>query len=195
MEWWQLVAMDMKARGMFVSRMLSFAGCSFETQSCQLSIAERLLYDQAAAWWIKLHEAFEKCIALTSVDNSGRSFWGAHQSFFKQLLNSIKCRFAIAETEQALARGESVVIGLLSTGEAKASEAVERAGRVGEELDSEVSTPHEIARDMLERHLPTEYRDGYVPPRPGQLYFVESDTPGASEFVPCTDWPRDWTAC
>lgn len=144
---------------------------------------------------MRLHEAFEKCIALTSVENSGRSFWGAHQAFFKQLLNSIKCRFAIAEAEGALARGESVVIGLLSTGmhpsslghmpcppsqlplatfecwvrvvsagEAKANEAAERAGRAGEELESEVSTPHEIARDMIERHLPTEHRDGqHVP--------------------------------
>ena len=108
---------------------------------------------------MRLHDAFEKCIGLTSVENSGRSFWGAHQSFFKQLLNSIKCRFAIDETEAALARGESVVIGLLSTGEAKANEAAERESRAGKELDSEVSTPHEIARDMLERPLPVMHRD------------------------------------
>lgn len=95
------------------------AGCSFETRNCTLSPSERSLYDQAARWWMALHDAFEKCMALTQAENSGRTFWGAHQSFFKQLLNSIKCRFAIAEAEQALERGESVVIGLLSTGEVR----------------------------------------------------------------------------
>ena len=42
----ELVAMDMKARGMFVSRMLSFSGCSFEKRECPLSPDERNLYDQ-----------------------------------------------------------------------------------------------------------------------------------------------------
>ena len=42
-----------------------------------------------------------------------RSYWGAHQNFFKQLLNSIKCRFAISEAQAALDRGECVVVGLL----------------------------------------------------------------------------------
>jgi hypothetical protein len=39
--------------------------------------------------------------------------------------------FAIAETESALAEGKCVVIGLLSTGEAKANEAAERENRAG----------------------------------------------------------------
>ena len=73
----ELVAMDMKARGIFVSRMLSFAGCSFATRNCALSPEERDLYDQAAHWWVALHVGFERCIALTLVENSGRSFWGA----------------------------------------------------------------------------------------------------------------------
>ena len=66
---------------------------------------------QAAAWWESLHDGFERCMALTNADNAARSFWSSHQSFFKQLLNSIKCRFAIAEAEKALARGECVVVG------------------------------------------------------------------------------------
>lgn len=161
----ELVAMDMKARGLFVSRMLSFSGCSFEKHECALSRAERELYDQAAAWWEELHAAFEECMQLTSSEGAARSFWSSHQSFFKQLLNSIKCRFAISEAQAALDRGECVVVGLLSTGEAKANEAVEREKRDGKEIESEVSTPHEIARDLLERHLPVVHHDsGLVVP-------------------------------
>ena len=56
----------------------------------------------------------------------------------RQLLNSMKAMFAIAETEAALATGKCAVIGLLSTGEAKANEAAERENRAGRELDGEV---------------------------------------------------------
>ena len=47
----ELVAMDMKSRGLFVARMLSFSGCSFEKVTCALSEFERTLYDQATSWW------------------------------------------------------------------------------------------------------------------------------------------------
>ena len=60
-------------------------------------------------------------------DNTIRHFWGAHQAFFKQLLNSLKAKFAIAEAQEAIDRGECVVIGLLSTGEAKANARFDRA--------------------------------------------------------------------
>ena len=83
---------------------------------------------------------------LTGNDNTTRHFWGAHQAFFKQLLNSLKAKFAIAEAQEAIDRGECVVIGLLSTGEAKANARFDRAnanenGVVEEEVRT---TPHPL---------------------------------------------------
>ena len=154
----ELVAMDMKARGMFVSRMLSFEGCTFEKRECILSSAQRELYDAAVEWWERLLTGFERCATLTQQENKQlRSFWGSHQSFFKQLLNSLKASFAIEAADEGIAQGYCVVIGLLSTGEAKANEAAEREAREGRELDAEVSTPHEIALAMIERHLPKHH--------------------------------------
>lgn len=97
----ELVAMDMKARGLFVSRMLSFEGCSFEKLECVLSSEERRTYDHATAWWEDLLYACEKCNELVGNAGEGapRAYWGAHQMFCKQLLNSLKCRFAIEQTE------------------------------------------------------------------------------------------------
>jgi len=161
----ELIAMDMKARGLFIARMLSFAGCSFEKRVCILSGGDRVIYDAATEWWEALLQGFAKCISLTDADESaGRSFWGSHQAFFKQLLNSLKCSFAISECEMALERGECVVIGLLSTGEAKAGEAIERATKAGKELEAEISTPHEIAMEMLNRHLPVVNSQGAMVP-------------------------------
>jgi len=158
----ELLAMDMKARGMFVSRMLAFTGCSFEVRECTLDQQNERLYDEAVELWDDMLTALEKCVEMCGSDGAHplRLYWGAHQSFFKQLLNSIKARNAIDETEEALRQGKCVVIGLLSTGEAKANEAAERENRAGRELDSEVSTPQEIARSLIEQHLPTTRAEG-----------------------------------
>jgi len=161
----ELLAMDMKARGMFVSRMLAFTGCSFEVRQCVLEQSDESLYDAAVDFWEDLLQGLEKAVEIVGRDPSSlfRLYWGAHQSFFKQLLNSMKARFAIQEAEAALARGKCVVIGLLSTGEAKANEAAERETRAGRELDGEVSTPHEIARSMIDNHLPTTRYNSSTP--------------------------------
>ena len=153
----ELLAMDMKARGMFVSRMLSFEGCSFEKRECVLSEDQRKTYDDAVELWHDILKAFEHCNQLANQEttNTLRTYWGAHQMCFKQLLNSIKAKFAIDEAARAVRHGKCVVIGLISTGEARANEAVERSNRLGVDLD-EVSTPHEIARDLITRHLPTK---------------------------------------
>ena len=160
----EVLAMDMKSRGMFVSRQLSFHGCSFEMKRCQLTDEDQQLYDDAVNFWDAL-----LCGLETSADETGRErgtvtrhYWGGHQSFFKQLLNSLKARFAIDESLKALDEGKCVVIGLVSTGEAKANEAADRALVAGRELEGEVSTPHEIARDVLEKHMPTESTEGIV---------------------------------
>ena len=113
-------------------------------------------------------EVIEKCTRLTS-DHGGstpRYFWGAHQAFFKQLLNSLKVRFAIAQTQKALDEGQSVVVGLISTGEAKVAEAIERERQsTGGDLTEEVSTPQEIARKMLSDHIPVMRAGSFVQKR------------------------------
>ena len=104
----EVLAMDMKSRGMFVSRQLSFHGCSFEMKRCQLTDEDQQLYDDAVAFWDAL-----LCGLESSADATGREpgsvtrhYWGQHQSFFKQLLNSLKARFAIDESLKALDEGK-----------------------------------------------------------------------------------------
>ena len=87
----ELLAMDMKARGMFVSRMLAFTGCSFEVRSCVLDRRNEALYDEAVLFWEELLTSLEKAVELTGRDPSHlyRLYWGAHQSFFKQVILQI----------------------------------------------------------------------------------------------------------
>ena len=53
-----------------------------------------------------------------------RAFWGSHQRFFKQLCVSLKVDELVRVVRGALAAGQSVVIGLQSTGEAALDRAV-----------------------------------------------------------------------
>ena len=46
-------------------------------------------------------------------------YWGAHQRFFKSLLMSLKVHRVIELSREALAKGNCVVVGLQSTGEAR----------------------------------------------------------------------------
>ncbi|KAJ1618490.1 P-loop containing NTP hydrolase pore-1-domain-containing protein [Pavlovales sp. CCMP2436] len=52
----ELLAMDLKARGLLVSRMLAFSGCSYEISTATLTLAQRHLYDSAAELWLKVSD-------------------------------------------------------------------------------------------------------------------------------------------
>ena len=54
----ELVAMDMKAQGMYVSRTLSFAGAEFETVQAPLEEPLGSQYAAAAAAWASLFTEF-----------------------------------------------------------------------------------------------------------------------------------------
>ena len=92
-----------------------------------------------------------------------------HYTVHHTVHTSLQARFAIEESLKALAEGKCVVIGLVSTGEAKANEAADRASMAGRDLEGEISTPHEIARDVLEKHMPTAFADGSDSPLARQL--------------------------
>eukprot|EP00966_Prymnesium_polylepis_P320671 7377044-Prymnesium_polylepis.1 len=57
----ELLAMDMKARGMYVARQLSFKDCVFEKRECALSTEQRKMYDDTSAFWEEMLRAFEQC--------------------------------------------------------------------------------------------------------------------------------------
>ena len=57
-----------------------------------------------------------------------RYFWGSHQRCFRDLCIASKVPTIVAAARAELAAGKCVVIGLQSTGEARAAEAVELFG-------------------------------------------------------------------
>ena len=122
----EILAMELKSRGLLVARSLSFDGTSFETVACPLSNEQRRTYDAACALWADLLESARRREAQEDI-KIGTIYWGEHLRFFQQLLVSSKVDAAAERVRAALAAGEAVVIGMQSTGTA-ATEAA--AGRL-----------------------------------------------------------------
>ena len=173
----EMVAMDMKAQGVYVCRTLSFNGAEFETVDVPLDDSIAAQYSQAVNLWKKLFHEFQNAEtraeeAMASVsDGSGgmelfrrkrtmatwRAFWGTHQRFFRHMCLAAKVTAAVKMSQDAVKDGKCVVIGLQSTGEARTGDVI---AEKGEELDDFVSGPKELLLRLV---------DGYYPLPPTSL--------------------------
>lgn len=216
----ELVAMDMKAQGMYVCRTLSFASAEFETLSIELEEPIASQYKEASKAWNEIYrefmyaeEKFQEAAGLkenadsmarvlnnstdddddddgvddngkaTGVDNTGsgavstvtggpsgrtgrgggssqfgnsntmmwRSFWSAHQRFFRHMCIAAKVPAAVRMAQQVLLDDKCVVIGLQSTGEARTNDVI---AEKGEELDDFVSGPKELLSRLIDHQYP-----------------------------------------
>ena len=126
----EILAMELKSRGLLVARSLSFDGTSFETVACPLSNEQRRTYDAACALWADLLESARRREEQEG-KRIGTVYWGEHLRFFQQLLVSSKVDAAAERVRAALAAGEAVVIGMQSTGAAATEAAADRLAGSG----------------------------------------------------------------
>ncbi|XP_013397451.1 protein FORGETTER 1, partial [Lingula anatina] len=115
----EMLAMEMKSSGMYVSRGLSFKQAEFMTVEASLTEEQIQMYDTAAHVWNELRKALESAVVRTNCSNTRiwSQFWSSHQRFFKQLCMGMKVPTIVSEAQQALQDGFCVVIGLQTTGE------------------------------------------------------------------------------
>ncbi|KAL2473580.1 RING/FYVE/PHD zinc finger superfamily protein [Forsythia ovata] len=152
----ELVAMDMKARGMYVCRTLSYEGAEFEVVEVPLESSMTDMYRKAAEFWAELRmELLSASTFLTNEKPSSsqlwRLFWANHQRFFRHMCMSAKVPAVVNLSKQALMENKCVVIGLQSTGEARTEEAV---SKYGIELDDFISGPRELLLKFVEENYP-----------------------------------------
>ncbi|KAI3456640.1 hypothetical protein Pfo_013303 [Paulownia fortunei] len=152
----ELVAMDMKARGMYVCRTLSYKGAEFEVVEVPLEAKMMDMYGKAAEFWAELRvELLSASTFLASErPNSSqlwRLYWANHQRFFRHMCMSAKVPAVVRLSKQALVENKCVVIGLQSTGEARTEEAVTKYGL---ELDDFISGPRELLLKFVEENYP-----------------------------------------
>ncbi|GAU35451.1 hypothetical protein TSUD_364070 [Trifolium subterraneum] len=180
----ELVAMDMKARGMYLCRTLSYEGAEFEVIEAPLEDKMMDMYKKAAEFWAELRvELLSASAFLNDKPNTSqlwRLYWASHQRFFRHMCMSAKVPATVRLAKQALVDEKSVVIGLQSTGEARTEEAVTK---YGSELDDFVSGPRELLLKFVEENYPLPEKPELLPGEDGVKELQRkrhSATPGVS---------------
>ncbi|XP_015606574.1 protein strawberry notch isoform X2 [Cephus cinctus] len=169
----EIVAMDMKLRGMYIARQLSFHGVAFKIEEVPLSKEFTKIYDHSVRLWVEAMQKFQEAAELIDAENRMKKtmwgqFWSSHQRFFKYLCIAAKVKHAVAVAREAVKCGKCVVIGLQSTGEARTLEQLERDDG---ELSDFVSTAKGVLQTLVEKHFPAPDRNrihrllGLEPPR------------------------------
>jgi len=130
----ELIALEMKQRGMYLSRQLAFAGAEFEVNHIDLTEPQIDIYDSAAKVWQTMLSCFDSAAEVVGDKANHKVFWAAHQRFFRTLLMSLKVPSTVELCKEALKSGMCVVIGLQSTGESRMDEAVKNGVDVNEFL-------------------------------------------------------------
>ncbi|CAF0734648.1 unnamed protein product [Adineta steineri] len=152
----ELVAMDMKLRGMYIARQLSFSGVHFSILDVSLTNDYLQTYDRSVQLWIDIKEKILQAFDLADTSNNVRNhviarYWLSHQRYFKYLCIACKVSKVVDLSRQAVRDGKCVVIGLQSTGEAKTLEQLDELG----ELNDFVSTAKGVIQSFVEKHFPT----------------------------------------
>ncbi|OXA51863.1 Protein strawberry notch 1 [Folsomia candida] len=153
----ELVAMDMKLRGAYIARQLSFKGVTFKIEDVQLNLEFVDMYNQSVNLWVEAMGKFIDAIDLLELDGRTRrviwsQFWGSHQRFFKYLCIAGKVSRAIDIAREAVIDGKCVVIGLQSTGEARTADEFET--RDEEEPEDFISTAKGVFQNLVEKQFP-----------------------------------------
>ena len=164
----ELVARDLKAQGLYLSRALSFAGVEYDILEHKLTEAQVRIYDAYAEAWAIIHRNLEAALEATRVvdEDSGDTlnrnaksaalsiFEGTKQRFFAQLLLSMKLPSLIPAMEEALGEENSVVVQLVSTSEAMLDRRLaDLSDDEREALDIDLS-PREYVIDYLAKSFP-----------------------------------------
>lgn len=123
--------MDMKLRGMYIARQLSFHGVGFKIEEVPLTPEFVKVYDHSVKLWVEAMQKFQEAAELIDAENRMKKtmwgqFWSSHQRFFKYLCIAAKVPHAVVIAREAVKCGKCVVIGLQSTGEARTLEQLER---------------------------------------------------------------------
>ncbi|MBN3557594.1 strawberry notch family protein [Sphingomonas yabuuchiae] len=172
----ELIARDLKMQGLYTARALSFAGVEYDILEHQLTDDQIAVYDAYADAWAIIHANLRAALDATRVTDSFSKdtynggakaaalsiFESTKQRFFGQLLIGMKLPALIPAMRTDLARGDSVVVQLVSTSEAMLNRAL--AGLGSQErgnLDIELS-PREFLMDYLIAAFPVRQMKTFV---------------------------------
>ena len=166
----ELIARDMKAMGVYLSRNISYEDVRYDKITHKLTGQQKKIYDELARSWQIVLNNINMALDTTNQSKDGTAkgralgaFWSSQQRFFNQILTSMQVPSVIADIEKQLADGKSCVIQLVSTNEAAQNEEFARLKAEDLELDEFDLTPKQMLMSYIENSFPVqqfeEYRD------------------------------------
>lgn len=166
----ELIARDMKAMGVYLSRNISYEDVRYDKITHKLTGQQKKIYDELARSWQIVLNNINKALDTTNQSKDGTArgralgaFWSSQQRFFNQILTSMQVPSVIVDIEKQLADGKSCVIQLVSTNEAAQNEEFARLKAEDLELDEFDLTPKQMLMSYIENSFPVqqfeEYRD------------------------------------
>ena len=198
----EMLALEMKRKGIFLARTLSWEGAEFHTLEVKLSVDATRSYDRASQWWVQVKEEIKSALEFMNISPPKilwPTYWSAHQRFAREMCICAKVDEVVKQALQYLANDDhAIVIGLQSTGEAGmevalqelAESAAERAGMKvrrtdGGKIDFEdmtlsglVSTCESVMSNFIRNHFPVALPPPdvpKVPPIPPNGFASEND--------------------
>ena len=116
----EMLALEMKRKGLFLARTLSWEGADFHTVEVRLGPKQIASYDGAVQWWFKVKREISNVLSMLNMPPKTlwRLFYAAQQRFYKEMCICAKVDEVVAQAKKYLESDHSIVIGLQSTGEA-----------------------------------------------------------------------------
>lgn len=162
----ELLMRELKGRGLYLARSLSFEGVEFEPLEHQLRPDDKAIWNKWSEAWTLIHANLREALESTGItEEEGRTvaknakaaalsaFESTKLRFFGHLLQSLTAPAVIQQIEADISAGMAPVIQITSTNEAILERRLRQAGDVSvEDLDF---TPKEYVLDYLDRAFPT----------------------------------------
>ena len=160
----ELVARDMKSMGDYMARSISYDGVQYETITHPLNEVQTDIYNKMSEGWRTVLRNVEKAIEITGADSNARKnargrFWSTLQNFYNQILTSMSLPSVIADMENELKNGRSIVIQIVNT---NASQTDKKLSAMKDgDLENLDLTPSEALIDYLRNAFPVQAFEEY----------------------------------
>lgn len=159
----EMVAQDLKANGLYVSRSLSYDDVTYERLTHALDKEQLKNYDEIAKAWQVVLKNLNAILEETGAKKNAQAksaarsaFFGAEQRFFNQILTAMQMPSVIERMEKDLDAGKAVVVQLVNTNEASQERQLEKMQQEGAPLEDLDLTPRDILLQYVDKSFPTQ---------------------------------------
>lgn len=165
----ELVARDMKAQGVYLSRSISFKGVEYDTLEHTLSPMQNEIYNSMCKGWQKTLQNIDKALEITGANKNGRArasaksqFYSSMQRFYNQILTSMAMPSVIEDMKKEIEKGNCCVLQIVNTNEATSERQIAKMEEEGLELEDLDLTPSDILIGYLQKSFPIHEFEVYT---------------------------------